>query len=176
VLKGQGEARLTELSLTLASYMLTAAKKAESVDAARAQLERTIADGSALRKMAEFVERQGGDKTQVYEPDKLPRAKYQMPVTLERSGYLTRCVNREVGIASLLLGGGRETKDSVIDLSVGIVLQKQLGDAVKAGDVLGVIHGNDQARMQQAASRLLGAYTIADEPVDKEPLIKAVIS
>lgn len=176
VLQGKGEKRLLELSLTLASYMLVGAKKATSIQEARGMLEETISSGAALAKMAEFVERQGGDAEQVYHPERLPRAQYEETVMVEKDGWLSSCCNKEVGIASLILGGGRETKESEIDLSVGIVLHKQLADKVVAGEPLATIYGNDKEKIKLAAQRLAMAYEISQKPIEKLPLIKEIIT
>lgn len=175
VLNGKGEERLTELSLTLAAEMLVGVGKADDVKSARAMLEKSLEDGSALEKLAQFVERQGGDKEQVYHPENLPKATKQLGIIIEKDGYLAACNNKEVGMASLVLGGGRETKESEIDLSVGIILHKKLGDKVHAGDSLAILYGNDDAKLQQAKERLLNAYTISDAKVEAAPLVKKVV-
>lgn len=175
VLNGRGEARLTELSLTLAAQMLVGVGKAADVDSARVMLEESIKNGSALEKFAQFVARQGGDADQVYHPEKLPKATKQLGIIVEQDGYLASCNNKEVGMASLVLGGGRETKESEIDLSVGIILHKKLGDEVHAGDSLAVLYGNDDVKLQQAKERLLNAYTISDTKVTVSDLVKKVV-
>ena len=129
-LNGKGPKDFTELCMTLGSRMLIAGGKADSVEEALEKLEKVVEDGSALRKLADFVEAQGGDKTAVYHPEKLPRASIVKTVAAPRDGFVSRIICDEVGICSLILGGGRETKESGIDLSVGLVLQKKTGDHV----------------------------------------------
>lgn len=174
-LNGKGPADFVELCLTLGSRMLLAGGKADTAEKAVEMLKGVIADGSALKKLAEFVEAQGGDAKPVYHPELLPQAALQRQVLSPKEGYVSRIVCDEVGICSLILGGGRETKESEIDLSVGIVLQKKVGDYVKEGEVLAVIHANDEKKAEEAERRFLAACTIAENPPEKAPLIKAVI-
>ena len=175
-LSGRGPKDFTELCMTLGSRMLIAGGKADSVEEAVEKLERAIGDGSALGKLADFVEAQGGDRTAVYHPEKLPRASVVKTVAAPRDGFVSRIICDEVGICSLILGGGRETKESVIDLSVGLVLQKKTGDYVKAGEPLVQLHANDERKAQEAEKRFLAACVISDAAPEKTPLIKAVIS
>ncbi|MCM1192361.1 MAG: pyrimidine-nucleoside phosphorylase [Butyrivibrio sp.] len=174
-LNGRGPDDFLELCLTLGSRMLTAGGKAKDTDTARHMLEQVIADGSALKKMAEFVEAQGGDSSVVYCPDKLPTASIQKNVISPADGYVSRLICDEVGICSLILGGGRETKESKIDLSVGLVLCKKAGDAVRAGEPLAVLHANDGAKAAEAERRFLAACTIAENPPERRPLIRGII-
>lgn len=175
-LKGHGPADFLELCLTLGSQMLTAGGRADDQKTARAMLEQAIADGSALRKLAEFVEAQGGDGSVVYQPERLPQASLQKEVLSPSDGYVSRIVCDEVGICSLLLGGGRETKESSIDLSVGLVLCRKVGDEVKAGEPLAVIHANDEAKAAEAERRFLAACLITAEPPARTPFIKDIIA
>ena len=174
-LRGNGPEDFLELCLTLGSQMLMAGGKAESAREAEEMLRAVIADGSALGKLAEFVEAQGGDGSAVYHPELLPQAAIQEPVAAPESGYLSRIVCDEVGICSLILGGGRETKESEIDLSVGLVLCKKVGDYVEAGEPLAVIHANDADRAEQARARYLKACTIAGDAPERTPFIKDIL-
>lgn len=175
-LSGRGPKDFTELCMALGSRMLLAGGKADSVEEALKKLEKVIEDGSALSKLADFVEAQGGDKTAVYHPEKLPRASIVRTVAAPRDGFVSRIVCDEVGICSLILGGGRETKESVIDLSVGLLLQKKTGDYVKAGEPLVQLHANDERKAAEVEKRFLAACVISDDAPEKKPLIKAVIS
>ena len=174
-LEGHGPADFLELCLTLGSQMLMAGGKAESAREAEGMLRGVIADGSALRKLAEFVEAQGGDSHVVYHPELLPEAAITLPVEAPKSGYVTRIVCDEVGICSLILGGGRETKESEIDLSVGLVLRKKVGDYVESGEPLAVIHANDAGKAEQARTRYLKACTIAGDAPERTPFIKDIL-
>ena len=174
-LEGHGPADFLELCLTMGSQMLIAGGKAENTREAEAALRAVIADGSALKKLAEFVEAQGGDNNVVYHPELLPRAAIVLPVPAPESGYLSRIVCDEVGICSLILGGGRETKESEIDLSVGLILRKKVGDYVEAGEPLAMIHANDEEKAAQARERYLKACAIAGEAPERTAFIKGIV-
>lgn len=174
-LQGHGPKDLEELVLTLGSYMVVAAEKAETIENAREMLKKTLKDGSAFETFKKFVVAQGGCEKEVLHSEMLPVAQYVEDVQCDEAGYVAKIQTEEIGRISLLLGGGRETKESEIDLTVGLILNKKRGDKVEAGNVLATIHANDEAKLVQAKKRLLEAYTIVDKPIEKEPLIKDVI-
>lgn len=169
-LKGHGPADFTELCMTLGSCMLMVAEIAENEQQAREMLKEAVDSGKALDKLAELVEAQGGDKRMVYETDLLPKASSITPLLSEKDGYVEKIQCDEVGICSLILGGGRETKESAIDLSVGIVLTKKVGSHVKAGEPLAYIHSNEEAKCLACEERLRKAFHIGDK-VKKEGAI-----
>lgn len=175
-LMGRGPEDFVELCLTLGTQMLLAGKKATDEKQARKMLEQTIKDGSALKKLAEFVAAQGGDAEYVYHPELLPKASVLEEVKADTAGFVNHIACDEVGICSLILGGGRETKESEIDLSVGIMLKKKVGDAVSVGDTIAVIHGNHPDKIAVAKDRLCKAYEITSERPEKAPFIKGIIS
>ncbi len=174
-LNGKGPEDFTELCLTLGTYMLLAGGKARDEKEARAKLTEVIANGSALRKLAEFVAAQGGDPRQVYQPETLPKAEIMEEIPAPSDGYIAHIECSEIGICSLILGGGRETKESRIDLSVGLVLHRKVGDYVTKGDSLATIHANDRGKLETARERFLKAYTFSDTAVEQKPLIRDVI-
>lgn len=169
-LKGHGPADFTELCMTLGSCMLMVAEIAENEQQAREMLKEAVDSGKALDKLAELVEAQGGDKRMVYETDLLPKASSITPLLSEKDGYVEKIQCDEVGICSLILGGGRETKESAIDLSVGIVLTKKVGSHVKVGEPLAYIHSNEEAKRLACEERLRKAFHIGDK-VKKEGAI-----
>lgn len=175
-LRGEGPEDFERLCLTLGKQMLILGGKAESEKDAEDLLLQTIREGSALRKLAQFVNAQGGNADAVYDSSLLPQASITEPLLSEQEGYIDKIVCDEVGICSLILGGGRETKDSIIDLSVGIVLKKKKGDFVKKGEPLAEIHVNDITKLKNAKERLLNAYNINKEPAITSPLIKGIIT
>lgn len=175
VLRGQGEARLTKVAMTLASYMVLGAGKAETIEKAEEMLQETITSGKALKKFAQFVQAQGGNPDYIYHPEQFPKAEYVEPVYPAKTGYLSACRNSEVGMSSLVLGGGRETKESQIDLTVGIRLLKHLGDKVDDKEPFAYLYGNDKGKIEAARMRLQNAYSIQDEPVEIQPVIKKII-
>ena len=174
-LQGNGPKDLEELVLTLGSYMVVAAEKADTIEDAKRMLEETLRDGTAFEVFKNFVVAQGGCEDEVLHPEKLLVAKYIEDVVADTEGYVTKIQTEEIGHISLLLGGGRETKESEIDLTVGVVLNKKRGDKAIKGDVLATIHANDEEKLVQAKKRLLNAYTIVEESIEKEPLIKIII-
>lgn len=141
-LKGEGPRDLTELCLTLGSHMVYLAEKASSLAEARTLLENVIKDGSALEKLKVFLSSQGGDASIVDDPSKLPQAKYTFELEAKEDGYVSEIVADEVGTAAMILGAGRATKESVIDLAVGLVLRKKIGDQVKKGESLVTLYSN----------------------------------
>ncbi len=175
-LMGNGPDDFTELCMNLGAQMLICGGICREENQAIEMLKKVISDGSALRKLASFVEAQGGDSAAVYDTSLLPKAGMQQEILAPQSGYIRKIICDEIGICSLILGGGRETKESEIDLSVGFVLCKKAGDFVKEGDVLAIMHGNDRVKMELAQKRFLAAYEYSDEKVPKLPLIKGIIS
>lgn len=174
-LKGQGPEDFVQVCMALGTQMLIAGKAANSEGEARKMLEKSIESGSALQKLADFVQMQGGDARQVYSPELLPQAKLQIPILADKEGYIKHIDCDEIGICSLLLGGGRETKEDTIDLSVGLVLKKKVGDFVKVGDTLAVIHANSNEKAEQATKRFLSAYHIGTEEWKKPAIIKGIV-
>lgn len=175
-LNGNGAKDLLELCLTLGSYMLVGTKHAAGVEEAREMLLKTIEDKSALNKLTRFVEAQGGDVKAIADTALLPRASIVMEIKAEEDGFIERIETDEIGMVSLILGGGRETKESQIDLSVGLVMHKKLSDAVKAGEIIATMYGNDLEKLQQAKERFLGALTFSKTPVTKSGFIKWIIT
>ncbi len=173
---GRGPGDFLLLCLTLGSHMLTLAGKAKDTGQAEQMLRDAIESGAALAKLAEFVAAQGGDADMVYHPERLPQAALSEELCAPQDGYIERIACDEVGRCSLILGGGRETKEDVIDLSVGILFHRKKGDAVRRGEALATLYANDAARLKEAKERLLRAITVGREPVGKEPLIKKIIT
>lgn len=174
-LKGEGSEELLELCVTLGTYMLLNTEKAKTVKEAREMLLDTIKTKRALDKLSQFIEAQGGDSRAVYDTSLLPAASFIEAVPSPAEGYVKEIIADEVGMASLMLGGGRETKDSVIDLAVGFVLCKKVGDFVTCGETIAFLHANDRDKMQAAKKRFLDAYRFSKEPAEPETLIKKVI-
>ena len=160
-LKGEGPEDFTELCLTLGSCMLVAGKKAETTEEARGMLQNVIEDRSALRKLAEFVGAQGGDPEQVWHPERLPAAGIREQIPAPEEGWLQAIQCEEIGNCSMILGGGRETKESALDLSVGLILHKKVGDFVRKGEPMATIFANDPEKKEAAEKRFLAACRLA---------------
>lgn len=174
-LKGEGPADLQELCLVLGSHMVYLAEKASSLEEARHLLENAIKDGSALETFKRFLAAQGGDASVVDDPSKLPQAKYQIELEAKEDGYVSEIVADEVGTAAMLLGAGRATKESAIDLSVGLVLRKKVGDAVKKGESLVTIYSNTE-QIDEVKQLLTESIKISSNRVTPPTLIYDKIS
>lgn len=174
-LAGNGPQDLYELCLELGSHMVAGAGKAQNCAEAKEMLAGTIKDGSALRKLAELVEAQGGNSEAVYDTELLPKASIEYEYRADTEGYVSRIVCDIVGTSAMVLGGGRENKDSVIDLSVGIVLEAKKGAYVHKGDVLARFYANDENKLSDAVKRFADAYVIEDTRPAASCLIKKVI-
>lgn len=174
-LAGNGPQDLYELCLELGSHMVAGAGKAQNCAEAKEMLAGTIKDGSALRKLAELVEAQGGKPEAVYDTELLPKASIEYEYRADTKGYVSRIVCDIVGTSAMVLGGGRENKDSVIDLSVGIVLEAKKGAYVHKGDVLARFYANDENKLSDAVKRFADAYVIEDTKPAGSRLIKKVI-
>ena len=158
-LKGNGPKDLTELVLTLGSQMVVLAEQATSLDEARQMLIDAIKTGKALNKFKTFLSNQGGDDTIVDSPEKLPSAKYQVEFKAKKDGYITEIIANEIGVASMMLGAGRQTKEDVIDLGVGIVLNKKVGEHVEKGENILTIHTNTK-KIDDILNKLDNSITI----------------
>ncbi|HDG5462914.1 pyrimidine-nucleoside phosphorylase [Staphylococcus aureus] len=172
-LKGQGPKDLTELVLTLGSQMVVLANKAETLEEARALLIEAIDSGAALEKFKTFIKNQGGDETVIDHPERLPQAQYQIEYIAKKSGYVTELVSNDIGVASMMLGAGRLTKEDDIDLAVGIVLNKKIGDKVEEGESLLTIHSNRQD-VDDVVKKLDSSITIADHVVSPTLIHKII--
>lgn len=173
-LRGKGPHDLEELVLTLGSHMVLLAGKADNTDEAREKLVESIKSGRALEKFKSFVKNQGGDSSIVDSPEKLPQAKYKIPVPAERDGVVSHISAGGIGISTMLLGAGRSTKEDSIDPSVGVVLRKKIGDRVKKGDELLTIYSNCRD-VDGIAGRIRRDISI-DSSAEKPELIHKIIT
>ena len=173
-LKGKGPKDLLELCLTLGSNMVVLAGAAKDTDEAREMLMETITSGKAIEKFKEFVEAQGGDSSVIDDTSNFHNAKYIIPVKATKDGVVSKIHAQNIGLVAMELGAGRATKDSIIDLAVGIVLEKKRGDKVKKGDVIAYIHADDEEKGNKAIEGILENYEISDS-VEEMPLIYDII-
>lgn len=161
---------LRELCLALGSQMLILAGRTKDTSQARALLEEALDSGAALEKFTQWVAAQGGDARIVDDDTLLPCASRIEEVTSPQDGFVHSIAAREVGRAALLLGAGRETKNSRIDPAVGIVMRRKAGDHVRQGETLALIHAN-QKNMAEAKEILLNSYTISNKKPPTQPLL-----
>lgn len=174
-LHGDGPEDLMEVVYALGTQMLLLAKRAEDEEIARNLITESIQERKALKKFAEFIENQGGNREEILHPDMLPKARYVIPVLAEEEGCIERILAQDIGIACMTLGGGRENKESTIDHGVGIILTKKISDTVKKGETLALIHANSKEKAVLASGLLKNAYQIAKEPAKKAPMVKCII-
>jgi pyrimidine-nucleoside phosphorylase len=174
-LRGRGPTDFRRHCLTIANQMLFLAGKDEEEAGSKAQLERLLREGQALAKFREWIAAQGGDLNHVDDPSRLPTAKILREVPAPRSGYVANLNARDVGLTTMLLGGGRAKKGDQIDHAVGVVLQAKIGDRLEEGQPLLTIHADDEAKLAGARQRLLAAYEWSDEPVSPPPLLHQIV-
>ncbi len=173
-LKGEGPPDLEELCLELGGYMLALAGRVAEPAAGKDTLKKLLEDGSALEKLRELIVSQHGDPRVVDQLSLLPTADHKIPVPSPQGGYVLRIRAEAIGRGAMLLGAGRETKESPIDLGVGVVLQKKVGDPVQVGETLALLHARgsrSQASLNEALTMIEGAYEISPTPVERPKLI-----
>ncbi|GLY09857.1 pyrimidine-nucleoside phosphorylase [Pseudobacillus badius] len=174
-LKGEGPEDLTELCLVLGSHMVYAAGKADTLEEARQTLLKLINNGEALAKFKLFIEAQGGDGSVVDHPERLPQAKYQVELPAKSDGWVAEIIADHVGTAAMWLGAGRATKESEIDLAVGMMLNKKIGASVKAGESLVTIYSNDK-EIEHVKEELYRSIILSEEKVESPRLIHEEIT
>lgn len=173
-LKGEGPEDLTELVLTLGSQMVYLAGKAGTPEEGRDLLVQKIKNGQALEKMKAFVRAQGGDARVIDRPELLPQAKYQVELPARESGWIRAIDAEKVGLAAMHLGAGRLTKESAIDLSVGIVLRKKVGDFLEKGEPILTIHANTED-IEEVKKELYESFSFSQSKVEPPQLIHEII-
>lgn len=175
-LRGGGPEDLKELCLTLGAVVMYAGGEAKTEDEAKRRLELTLINGAAYRKFLEFVAAQGGDPHIFDEGKSLMINSDAYPVKSRRSGYICRTDCEQVGMASLLSGAGRETKDAAVDSSAGLVIHKKPGDRVEKGETIAQVYASDKEKAAAASQRLRAAYTFSDvKPVQKNEIILKIM-
>src|SRR5690625_1877819 len=174
-LKGEGPEDLTELCLTLGSQMAVLGGEIETIEEARKQLKESISSGKALEYFKTMIESQGGNSGVVDNLEQLPQSKYQVELPALSSGYVSNMIADDIGVAASMLGAGRTTKDSVIDLAVGVVLHKKVGDKVEKNESLLTIYSNNQD-IQTVKDKLYSSIQISDKAVASPTLIYETIT
>lgn len=174
-LQGKGPEDLTELCMVLGSQMVVVGGKAETLEEARTMLEQVIENGQALEVFKQFIKDQGGNPAVVDDVTLLPQAEFVTEVHSKEEGYISFMEADEIGTAAMVLGAGRATKESEIDLAVGIVLHKKVGDFVKAGESIATIYSNAK-EVAECSKMIYNSIEYTSEPVDKIKLISALIT
>lgn len=173
-LNGQGPEDLMEMVYVLGSQMVVLAKKAETLEEARKMLEEAIQSGAAIEKFKVMVRNQGGDASVIDHPEKLPQAKYVIDLPAKKSGVVSEMVADQLGIAAMILGAGRRTKEDQIDFSVGLMLRKKVADSVVEGETLVTIYANSPD-VEDVKAKIYESITIA-ETADEPILIHQIIT
>ena len=174
-LNGNGPSDFYEHCLDISGTMLALGGLALDEKQGKKMAEKALRGGKSLNKLRELVQAQGGDARFVDEPERFPKARLIQTVTSPHGGYLAEINAREIGEATVLLGGGREQKGDPIDHSVGVVVAHKVGDLVKTGDPLFTVHANDEAKLEMATKRILGAHRWSDQLVSPLPLFYGII-
>lgn len=173
-LKGEGEKNLTEVCLSLAAQMLCMVTGRDDM-VCRKMAKKSIEDGSALNKLREMITAQGGNADVIDNSGAFKQPKFYVDIISERDGYISRTDAERVGIASVILGAGREKKGDPIDPSAGIILKKKTGDSVSKGDVLATFYTDDETRIDVAKREFLDALIFGNEKPSKQKLIYKII-
>jgi pyrimidine-nucleoside phosphorylase len=174
-LKGEGPEDLTELCIELGAGMLQLAGKVKDADQGKKILRENLNNNKALDKFAEMITAQGGNAKVVEDISLLPTADSTVEVKAKKSGFVSEIKALDVGLSAMILGAGRENKESEIDLAVGLELKKKTGDQVSEGDTLAVLHYNDSKNLKEAKQKLLEAFTITEAEKKKNKLIYEII-
>jgi len=176
VLRGGGPDDLREVCMELSAWMFYLGERTPSVEEGKKLAAKMIASGQGLEKFREIVRHQGGDPAVIDDPARLPHARRTLDVTCPRDGFVAGFQCEQIGVASQVLGGGREKKEDVIDHAVGLVVHKKTGDAVKKGEALCTLHYNADSRLAEAQALIEQAYRIESSlPAKRRPLIHRVI-
>lgn len=174
-LKNNGPEDVIELTLELGAVALVKAKKCLSKKEAKESLKALLVNGKALKKFKEIVEAQGGDKSSIDNTEKLRQAAFIKEFKANKSGYINKLCAFNIAKACKIMGAGRDKKEDKIDYSVGVLLNKKIGDNVKEGDVLAQLYGNSEELILQALDLLPHAYEISDSLPQKQNLIYKII-
>jgi pyrimidine-nucleoside phosphorylase len=175
ILHGQGPADLRELCLELSGWMFLLGGRAKTVAEGKQFAAEMIASGRARDTFREIIRAQGGDPRVVDDPNLLPRADHQAAISAPRTGHVTAIRCEQVGVASMLLGGGREKKEDAVDPAVGLVLAKKVGDSVRAGETLCTVHYNSDARLAESLALLEKSFEIGPAAPPASPLVRKII-
>ncbi len=173
-LQGKMPEDLKQVVLELGAYMVKLAGKGSNIEENKKMLLENIQNGKAYHKFIELVQNQGGDIEYVKDVTKFEKAKIIQEVISTTEGYVQEINAEEIGKLSCDLGAGRKTKNDKIDLQVGIILNKKIGDFVSKGDKLATIYANDIERYKDTANKLLKIYKIGQEKIKENTIIDII--
>lgn len=175
-LKGKGPKDVCELAVSLGAQVLALSEKVGSVEEGRQRMLQALQSGAALEKLRQLIVNQGGDPNVIEQYELLPQASLQEEILAPQSGYIQKIDGQEIGIAIKGLGGGRETKDDILDLSVGVMLKAKVGDFVEQGQSVATLYANDVKKMAEAKARIFNAYCFGQEKVAPLPMVLDIIT
>ena len=174
-LKGNMQPDVKEVILTLGAYMIKLAGKGENIEENKQKMLEQIQNGKAFNKLEQWIQKQGGDISYLEDTQKFEKAKYVIPVIINKSGYVKKLDAQQIGMASMNLGAGRKKKEDNIDFKVGIILKKKISSKIEQNETLAYIHTDDETLGQKIAQDVLKAYTIVDEIVEKKQDILKIV-
>lgn len=175
MLKGEGPNDLRQLCLELGSQMVYLAKHSSSIEEGKKKLIDALESGAALEKLKVFIQSQGGEPKVVDDPTLLPTAAYETSVNATKTGYISGIDAHLIGTAAMMLGAGREVKEAAIDLAVGIILDKKIGEKVSKGQKIATIHSNRKS-VEKIVAMLENSFEITETKRNERPLIYDVIT
>lgn len=174
VLTGKGPEDLKEVCLSLATQIVALSKSITEKDA-RKLSENALYSGKAFEKFKEWISCQGGNSAWLESPELFPKAKYSQDILSDYTGYIEKIDTEAVGIASVILGAGRETKEDSIDMSAGIILHKKTGEKINKGDVLATLYTCKEDTLSNAEAKLLSSFTFSEKAPEAQPLIYEIL-
>ncbi|MGI6226380.1 MAG: pyrimidine-nucleoside phosphorylase [Peptococcales bacterium] len=174
-LKGQGPDDLTQLCLELSAHMFVLGKKVATYQEGFVLAEKLLFGGQALNKFSEFIEAQGGDNNIIDNLDLLPLAPYRILIKSKKEGFVESIQTQEIGRAAMVLGAGRSKIEDSIDLGVGIIVFKKVGDLVHMNDALAEVYYSNEEKAKEAISIIENAYNLRDDKVEPLPLVLKTI-
>ena len=174
VLKNNGPEDLKEVCLALSSEIVSLSKNIP-IEEARKLTEDALSSGKAFEKFKEWISSQGGKREWVENTDLFPKATHTFEIKAEKDGYISKMDAESIGIASVILGAGRETKDDTIDMSAGIVLNKKTGDKVEKGDILATLYSCNEKSFESSKEKFLSALEFSENPIKEEPLVFDIV-
>lgn len=174
VLHGRGPEDLREVCLTLATLMVARSCHI-SVDEAKGRTTEALASGKAFETFCRWIGEQGGDVAYARDPSLFGESTYTLDIVAEKDAFVAGCQAEQIGLAAMILGAGRQTKEDVIEPKAGIRLFKKPGDAIHAGDVIATLYTEKQEALADAEAHVKGAVTLSDQPVAKQPLVYEIL-
>lgn len=174
-LKGKMQDDVKEVVLTLGAYMIKLAGKGNNIEENKQKMLEQVRNGEAFNKFKELVKAQDGNVSYIDNPELFEKAKYVLPVISNQSGYVNSLEAKNVGKICMELGAGRIKKEDNIDMAVGTILKKKIGDKVENGESIAYIYANNEGKGKEAVKKLLNCYKISNEMVEKKSSILTIV-